>query len=73
MALPSQRKRSHSLRGIVDAIFYVLRVGTQWRNLPDRLPRWEQVYYYFRKWQSDGTLEKLNWSLNIKERERQGK
>ncbi|MFD2066049.1 transposase [Pontibacter silvestris] len=72
-SLPVERKRLYSLRVIVDAIFYVLRVGSQWRNLPESFPKWELVYYYFRKWQADGTLERLNFSLNIKERERQGK
>ncbi|MFT2011612.1 IS5 family transposase [Pontibacter sp. 13R65] len=73
-SLPIERKRVHSLRVIVDAIFYVLRVGCQWRNLPrESFPKWELVYYYFRKWQSDGTLESLNFSLNIKERARRGK
>ncbi len=31
------------------------------------------MYYYFRQWQADGTLEKLNWRLNIRERERVNK
>ncbi len=68
--LPVQRKRQHSLREMIDAIFWCLRVGSQWRNLPDSFPKWQLVYYYFRKWQADGTLEKLNWHLNIKERKR---
>ncbi|MCJ8164594.1 IS5 family transposase [Pontibacter sp. E15-1] len=73
-SLPVERKRKHSLRVIVDAIFYMLRVGGQWRNLPEGLfPKWQLVYYYFHKWQADGTLESLNWLLNIRERERQGK
>lgn len=72
-SLPVQRKRQHSLRYIVDAIFWYLRLGSQWRNLPDSFPKWELVYYYFRKWQADGTLERLNWRLNIRERKRVGK
>jgi putative transposase len=72
--LPAQRKRKHSLREILDAIFLCLRVGNQWRNLPaDGFPKWELVYYYFRSWKSNGTLERLNWQLNLKERKRQGK
>jgi putative transposase len=72
--LPAQRKRKHSLREILDAIFWCLRVGNQWRNLPaDGFPKWELVYYYFRSWKSNGTLERLNWQLNLKERKRQGK
>ncbi len=71
--LPVQRKRKHSLREIVDAILWILRIGSQWRNLPGCFPKWQLVYYYFSKWQIDGTLAKLNWQLNLKERERQQK
>lgn len=70
-SLPVQRKRKHSLRAIADAIFWCLRVDSQWRNLPtEGFPKWQLVYYYFRKWKADGTLERLNWDLNRRERER---
>ena len=71
--LPTQRKRIYSLRSVVDAIFWYLRLGAQWRNLPDNFPDWRSVYYYFRKWKSEGTLENLNLALNRLERERKGK
>jgi putative transposase len=44
------RPRIHSLREILNAIFYVLRSGCQWRLLPHDFPRWPTVYHYFRKW-----------------------
>jgi len=71
--LPVQRKTKHSLREIVDAILWILRLGSQWRNLPDSFPNWQLVYYYFSKWKGDGTLERLNWQLNVKERQGQKK
>lgn len=71
--LPIQRKRKYDLRQIVDSIFWLLRTGSQWRNLPECFPAWNSVYYYFRKWEKDGTLQKLNEGLNRKERQRQGK
>jgi putative transposase len=71
--LPLHRKRYYELRQIVDAIFWYLRVGGQWRNLPDSFPKWQSVYYYFRKWQSNGVLERLNTELNKLERLRVGK
>lgn len=71
--LPVQRKRKHDLREIVDAILWILRIGAQWRNLPDNHPPWKSVYYYFRKWKQNGTLQKMNEGLNQKERKRQGK
>src|SRR5215210_3067616 len=47
--------RTHTLREILDAIFYILRSGCQWRLLPHDFPRWPTVYHYFRKWR----LEKV--------------
>src|SRR5215207_6963567 len=43
------RPRIHSLREILNAIFYVLRSGCQWRMIPNDFPRWPTVYYYFRR------------------------
>ena len=44
------RPRTHSLREILNAVFYVLRSGCQWRLLPHDFPRWPTVYHYFRQW-----------------------
>jgi len=71
--LPEKTRGHYKLRDIVDAIFWQLRTGTQWRNLPDSFPKWTSVYYYFRKWQKDGTQQRLNTELNKMERKRQGK
>ena len=71
--LPIQRKRTYDLRDVVDGIFWSLRLGNQWRNLAECFPPWQSVYYYFRTWKANSTLEKLNWALNKLERERQGK
>jgi putative transposase len=57
------RPRIHNLREILDAIFYVLRSGCQWRLLPHDFPRWPTVYHYFRKWRMDGTWERVNRAL----------
>jgi transposase len=43
------RKRKHSLRTIVDAMLYVVKTGCQWRYLPLNFPKWQLIYYYFRK------------------------
>jgi hypothetical protein len=49
------RPRIHDLREILNAIFYVLKSGCQWRLLPHDFPRWPTVYHYFRQWRIDGT------------------
>ena len=71
--LPTERKRKYDLREVLNAIFYLLRSGVQWRNLEKNYPPWSSVYYYFRIWKSNGTLEKINTALNKQERINQGK
>ncbi|WP_461137416.1 transposase, partial [Spirosoma pomorum] len=39
-----QRKRKHNLQQVMDAILWLLRTGTQWRNLPPNFPPWQAVY-----------------------------
>jgi len=37
------RPRRHSMRAILNAIFYVVRAGCTWRLLPRDLPPWKTV------------------------------
>lgn len=53
------RPREVNIRDVVDAIFYVNRTGLQWRYLPHDYPRWDVVYWYFRKWGKDGTWDEV--------------
>lgn len=39
--------RTHDLREILDAVFYLPKSGCQWRLLPHDFPRWPTVYHYF--------------------------
>jgi putative transposase len=57
------RPRIHDLREILDAVFYVLKSGCQWRLLPHDFPRWPTVYHYFRRWRIDGTWERINRAI----------
>src|SRR5258708_711926 len=52
-------------REIANAIFIfsVVRSGCTWRQLPHDLPPWQTVYYSFRSWRRDGTLEALHARL----------
>lgn len=63
------RRRTVDLRRIVDAIFYISRSGCQYRMLPLDFPPWGTVYYYFRKWKKDGTLERMHDALREQVRE----
>jgi putative transposase len=53
-ARPGGRPRTTEIRNVVNAIFYLLRTGCQWRLLPRELPAWGTVYHYFRMWRNSG-------------------
>src|SRR5215211_1701075 len=53
----------HRPREILDAIFYVVRTGCQWRLLPNEFPPWSTVYWWFRRWRLDGTWERIHTAL----------
>jgi transposase len=57
------RPAKYERREIVNALLYIDRTGCQWRALPHDLPPWESVYWYFRNWKGDGTLDRLHDEL----------
>jgi transposase len=67
------RRPAVSRREIVNAIFYVLRTGCQWRHLPHDLPNWNTVYWYFARWVNDGTWERVNDELRRRVRVQAGR
>lgn len=66
--LIKHKPRKHSLRMIMNAILGITRTGTQWRNLESKYPPWQSVYYYFRIWKYNGTLDLILTKLVEKER-----
>jgi putative transposase len=48
------RPRTTDIRAVLNAIFYLLRTGCQWRLLPRDFPAWGTVYHYFRIWKNTG-------------------
>ena len=67
------RPRTHSLRDILDAIFYVLKSGCQWRLLPHDFPPWSTVYYHFRRFRLSRLWHRLFKVLHAAQRKRVGK
>lgn len=58
---------------IVNGIFYQLKNGCQWRDLPDNFPPWQTVYSQFRRWRLNGTWEEILKTLAQMEREKHKK
>jgi transposase len=54
------RPRSLDMREVINGILYVVVGGIQWRMLPKEYPKWQSVYYYFRKWRDDGTWQRIH-------------
>ena len=57
------RPRTVERREVVNAVWYLLRTGCQWRYLPTDLPRWQTAAWYFSRWVADGTWERVNDTL----------
>ena len=60
---PAGRRQTHPLRRIVDAIFYLLRTGAQWRLLPHEYPPRGAVFYHYAQWRENGTWEHVTQAL----------
>lgn len=67
------RPTTIDLRQVLNAILYLVRTGCQWRNMPNEFPKWQSVYYYFRKWSKDGSWAELNCAIRRQERKKRGR
>ena len=72
-AKPGGRPRELDMRLVVNAIFYVVVGGIQWRMLPKEYPKWQSVYYYFRLWRDDGTWQRIHDTVRAQVRQRKGR
>src|SRR5262249_13565693 len=72
VAKPSGRPRTTDMREVVNAIFYVLRGGCQWRLLPKEVPLPQTVYHYVRPWRCAGVGGGIHASLRGELREAAG-
>jgi len=57
------RRRKHSFRELLNAVFYIVKTGAQWRNLPKDFAPWRTVYHYFRLWKRSGLLQEIHTHL----------
>lgn len=68
---PRGNKGYHDKRTIVNAIFYVIKGGIQWRMMPNNYPPWETVYNHFSRLCKRGIWEKVLDYLNEISRKKQ--
>jgi putative transposase len=67
------RRREVNIREVLNGIFYYLRTGCQWRALPNDLPPWGTVAWYYRTWRLDGTWKRVHDALRTQVREAAGR
>ena len=48
-------------REFIEAVLWIARTGSPWRDLPADLGYWHAVYMRFRRWETRGVWKKL-WS-----------
>jgi transposase len=73
---PPRSTRRHKVpdrREIVNAIFYILTTGCQWRQLPKDFPSKSTVHDYMICWDRDGVLTRLHDVLYTQARELAGR
>jgi putative transposase len=67
------RPREHSFREVLNAIFYLLRTGCGWREMPHDFPPYSTVSDYYHPWRKSGLLKRLHDTLRGQVRQQAGK
>jgi transposase len=67
------RRRTTSLRAVVNAIFYIAQSGCQWRMQPKDFPPFTTVQHYFYPWRDSGLWRQINHVLLMLAREAVGR
>jgi transposase len=56
-------------RQILDGIFYQLKNGCNWCDLPKDLPPYSTVFWYYKQWRDEGVIDDIMDKLHAKARE----
>ena len=55
----NMRQRKWSKRELINAVFYVIESGCQWRQLPHDFPPYQTVYSFFRRGKESGLWDRI--------------
>lgn len=58
-AAPTGRPPKWEKRQLIDGIRWRIRIGSPWRDIPAEYGPWQTLYGLFRRWQRDGTWDKI--------------
>ena len=71
--LPIKKKTRPPLwskREILNGVFYQLKNGCNWADLPKELPPYSTVYWHYKQWREEGVIEKIMETLHYYLREK---
>ena len=54
-----KRKRQHDIREITNAVFYLVKTGCQWREIPVHFAPWSVIRYYYDQWRKRGLIDQM--------------
>jgi putative transposase len=57
------RHRTVNMREVFNAIFYLLKTGCQWANLPGDFPPYSTVFDYYNQWRKTKIWQQFNEAL----------
>ena len=50
-------------RKVLNGVFWILRTGAPWRDMPEEFGSWQTAWRLFDEWSGDGTLDRILRSL----------
>ena len=53
-------------RTLLNGMFWILRTGAPWRDLPERFGPWQTVYHHFSRWRADGVFDQILAALQMR-------
>ena len=53
-------------RTMLNGMFWVLRSGAPWRDLPERFGPWQTVYHHFNSWRRRKIFERILQALQVR-------
>jgi transposase len=53
-------------RRILNGMFWIVRTGAPWRDVPERYGPWQTIFDRFNRWRKNGTLDRMLERLQIR-------
>lgn len=67
------KSRKHEQIDLVNAVFYIIKTGCQWRFLPKEYPPWKTVYSFYKRAKDKEIWSKMTQDLVKKSRLHMGR